>query len=565
MIKKALPIAVLFLVLPIPLSSGDVVERFSTPGGEREEITISLPSGDGEVKGIWINATSPIKIIDSFSLTVETSSGPYPSSIYIDLGDDGQREWGFGGDAYGAFGQQRYFTDSSPSKVLLPGDSSSASLLLPADGRVSEGKVRVYPVPTPGKNVKREFTLPTSSLWSIPLSGGSADMLTLTSRGGKYILTLLEVTNGGLTTRRSYVLPEYCYPMRIVGAESSAMLFSPYVKSGNRSAYFILNGTLKGPFHIRGYPSWAGVCWTSSTWVAVIYTSYPSQIYIISPGGVKRIELRDRIYSPIIVPSSGGTVWALIKSSPLRYLRVSLQTGKVSVVNTTMTSPSLYYPYRLISCPGGLLLYSVSNRTLWKVDVRGDWAEHTPAGRLSGSGTPLRMWCLPPPKDYFPSLLVSWNYARDVTLYLFTEGLKVVPVYHHIPVRFFFYPPKVLWSDRIRIIGAETYSGKVSEVGANLNAFCRISTPSGSLNVRGPIEVPLPEWSRFRETGKAVEDRWGNRFKEFCLPFRVEEGVAVIGNMEVNYSLAVSISTEGNSSLLNYLSALMGEGRGSLE
>jgi hypothetical protein len=136
----------LLVVAPIPGS----VTTFSDSDASKEVQLSNLPSG--ELAGYIELPKRAVITNASFNVTtVPNSNLEYPRDVLVDLGDDGNYEWGFSGDGFGPIGQQNLFRNNrswtrlqfngddhnTTAKFRLPKNATVTSTMMLIDGRAN--------------------------------------------------------------------------------------------------------------------------------------------------------------------------------------------------------------------------------------------------------------------------------------------------------------------------------------------------------------------------------------------------------------------------------------------
>ncbi len=112
-----------------------VIVEFGPGGGIDPSLSIPIPDG-----GPVIGATLIVSTVDDME---------GPSSVSIDIGIDGRKEWSFGGAAQGDFGLQRAFSSGSEvERELMSGSTRMVTILLPENSEVNDANVDIYLPPT---------------------------------------------------------------------------------------------------------------------------------------------------------------------------------------------------------------------------------------------------------------------------------------------------------------------------------------------------------------------------------------------------------------------------------
>ncbi len=112
-----------------------VIVEFGSGGGIDPSLSIPIPDG-----GPVIGATLMVSTVDGME---------GPSSVSIDIGMDGRKEWSFGGGAQGDFGRQiAFITGSDVERELMSGSTRTITILLPENSEVSDASMDIYLPPT---------------------------------------------------------------------------------------------------------------------------------------------------------------------------------------------------------------------------------------------------------------------------------------------------------------------------------------------------------------------------------------------------------------------------------
>lgn len=565
MIRKLLLTALLTLPMLLSPVTAEEVNTFSLGGEEIEEVTIRLSPGEDSVSNITVSVRGEIKSVEEFSLRIATGAGPpYPSQVGLDLGADSLLEWGFGGPPFGSFGEQSGFMDTSRRRVLHPSSNTSTGFLLPEGALVRGGKVDVEPLPIPGRGEQRWLSPGEGCKWTLPLEGG-VELLALHYTQDAYQLEILRPGEGDFS--RSVIkggLSSPLYPVPLRSLPRSAILYTDAREISTREVYLLLNGTLLGGFDVCGWPVWAeGFSGRGGVEVAIL-TQYPSYLYHISTSRMtaSSVRLSKSVYSPVLFKERSGNcsfVAIVDDTSYLKYLKVPLTPPfRGAEINTTFRRRE-YSEQRFILFSAGrtLLLYSPDNRTLFRVHLQEGRVDHLPLGRLGGSSSPWSLKSFGSPTDGVFYLL-AWNQRRDLTIYAFSEGMGEYPPILKVSRAFYYCPPAAVFTpEYLTIFGPRVYGGTVLVLDYPLRRYCVLSTPAGMEKLVGGERREVVEPSHIRSTGRVLTDGWGNAFKEVYLPFQVVEGMALLKNLSVTYSLNVTISTLLNATLKDYLSGVV--------
>ena len=108
--------------------------EFPADGGFDESINISIIHGTS-IKSAILNLTS-----------LPTDDGQYPYGVTLDVGRDGDIEWAFSGDGYGAMGNQTIFYDSTSSvekDIQGPSDPLSTFIKMPKSAVINNARLNI--------------------------------------------------------------------------------------------------------------------------------------------------------------------------------------------------------------------------------------------------------------------------------------------------------------------------------------------------------------------------------------------------------------------------------------
>jgi len=144
-----LTLTILLMASLLPLSDMDTDAYIETKllGGDTSK-DIVFPSGGGEDGSNAFELPNAVYVSDAnFNVTSQSASnGEYPSEVMIDVGNDGDAEWGFFGDGYGALGHQTFFSDNTTQLNINfpgPGMNNSNSVILPKNAVVTNAFVNL--------------------------------------------------------------------------------------------------------------------------------------------------------------------------------------------------------------------------------------------------------------------------------------------------------------------------------------------------------------------------------------------------------------------------------------
>ena len=149
--RSALLLSLLFLasVFSAPglfaTVNGESVNHFGNSGFP-QSVNITFPNSGHDVSTtLLLGATS---VVSAASLDVrgwQGAAGDSPTTIGIDVGNDGDLEWAFGGSGNGSFGQVDEFSNGwhSAGVNLSTGSNSTYSIRLPLNATVSSASLEV--------------------------------------------------------------------------------------------------------------------------------------------------------------------------------------------------------------------------------------------------------------------------------------------------------------------------------------------------------------------------------------------------------------------------------------
>jgi hypothetical protein len=151
-----------------------VVQNIDTFSDSSKDKIISFPGGGGTDQSSNIEIPNKA-IVSNASFNVSTfndGSGNYPNNARIDVGADGDYEWGFTGQGYGGFGGQYVFDDNQPSKSvnfqLNETFNNNTNLRLPKNATVYSTNMQVSAYNLQNKSI----SFGTGANW-IPFWGNS--------------------------------------------------------------------------------------------------------------------------------------------------------------------------------------------------------------------------------------------------------------------------------------------------------------------------------------------------------------------------------------------------------
>ncbi len=257
------------MFLFMPQSEGKVVSKFSDGSAD---MIIDFP-GTG-VKYLKIPADANVTKMTVNFTTLANDNGVYPENIEMKLGEVLPIDWAYQGTGHGAFGNQRYFSNSQV-RVNLTYDSDgyndTLSFLLPVDADVSSASTKItayeYDHWEPGIT---ELNLPDYATWnqdpmpfvfqnrlwvfyrdynSTQTSESDADIsYNYTTDGVNWLQKSMELTPS----------PDTCVPYpSSAGLTHLAGDFHPYVVEFDGRM-----GVFWGSMSFYNYPNFDGVTWS---------------------------------------------------------------------------------------------------------------------------------------------------------------------------------------------------------------------------------------------------------------------------------------------------------------
>jgi hypothetical protein len=126
------------------LTEGTVVTTFS--GGKTAD-TATITPETGVDATTQITIPRNVTVTDfSFNVTGEASGGSYPYIPRIDVGADGDTEWAFDGDGYGALGNQFTLTDNTSRKSVTfnsPGSNTDTKFYVPEGAKIESARMQL--------------------------------------------------------------------------------------------------------------------------------------------------------------------------------------------------------------------------------------------------------------------------------------------------------------------------------------------------------------------------------------------------------------------------------------
>jgi hypothetical protein len=113
------------------------------------EKVISFPGGGGYDESAALEFPKKAVVTEaSFNVsTVPDALGNYPTKPYIDVGADGDHEWGFYGSGYGDFGRQDEFSNGERIRDVKFDENetfnTSAKIILPKNATVTSAVMTI--------------------------------------------------------------------------------------------------------------------------------------------------------------------------------------------------------------------------------------------------------------------------------------------------------------------------------------------------------------------------------------------------------------------------------------
>jgi DNA-binding transcriptional ArsR family regulator len=139
------------LLLMVPEAPAESTISIRVGNIDYDKVQLEFEGGGGKDPSLSIPIPDSGPVIDAslFISTIEGKEGP--STVSIDIGMDGHREWSFGGGFEGSLGNQdTFFSGSRINREMMSGSSVTVSMVIPEDAEILNSTLGIYTPPSPG-------------------------------------------------------------------------------------------------------------------------------------------------------------------------------------------------------------------------------------------------------------------------------------------------------------------------------------------------------------------------------------------------------------------------------